>query len=101
MKRLLILALLLMTAAISAQTAFAAPSAGQCSGVLHKTDDQLMFGGGKGEDEGIYIVRKADEAKVLAVCAVGKFCRVRGTVDDCTDSGECSELTSITTVRKK
>ena len=80
---------------------FAEPTSGKCSGVLHQSREGIMFGGGKGEDEGICIVSKTEVSKVLAVCRVGRRCLVEGLVDDCIDSGECTEIKGITSVRRK
>jgi hypothetical protein len=81
--------------------ALAEPQNDQCKGILHSDQNGLRFGGGIGEDEGICVINKSEEAKVLAVCSVGHFCKVGGSVDDCKDSGECSEITNITFVSAK
>ena len=73
----------------------------KCSGVLHNDHNALHFGGGKGEDEGLCVIAKSEVAKVLAACRIGHFCEVEGTVDSCKDSGECVEITSITSARRK
>src|ERR1035437_1865140 len=67
-----------------------------CSGVLHRADGEIRFGGDIGEGESICVINKADRAKVLEVCSVGSRCRVRGTVSPCRDSGECVEIRKIT-----
>lgn len=69
-----------------------------CSGVLHRVGGDLRFGGDVGEGESICIIDKAERNKVLAVCPVGTSCRVKGIVLPCRDSGECSEITRITSV---
>jgi hypothetical protein len=70
-------------------------------GILHKDRDGLRFGGGKGEGEGICVINKSEESKVLAACSPGQFCKVKGVIEDCKDSGKCSELTHIRSVRRK
>jgi hypothetical protein len=73
----------------------------ECSGILHKDRNGLLFGGGRGEGEGICIINNSQESKVLATCSPGEFCRVRGVMKDCKDSGECGELTQVTSVRRR
>jgi uncharacterized protein (TIGR02594 family) len=69
-----------------------------CGGVLHRTDGDLRFGGNEGEGESICIINKAEEARVLAVCAVDHLCRVTGDVAPCDGSGECAKLSRIKSV---
>jgi hypothetical protein len=45
--------------------------------------------------------RHLKEKKVLAVCSAGHYCKVEGQVDDCKDSGECGEITNISSVSRK
>jgi|SRR5580704_4306332 hypothetical protein len=71
----------------------AEPQDGQCAGILHQDKTGLKFGGG---DEGICIIKKEDETRILSACTVGRYCRVKGQVDPCKDSGECVEITNIT-----
>jgi hypothetical protein len=73
----------------------AEPQDGQCTGILHQDKTGLKFGGG---DEGICIIKKEDESRILSACTVGRYCRVKGQVDPCRDSGECVEITNITAV---
>jgi hypothetical protein len=73
----------------------------ECVGILHKERDGLRFGGGKGEGEGICVINKSEESKVLAACSPGQFCKVKGVIEDCKDSGKCSELTHVISVRRK
>jgi hypothetical protein len=73
----------------------------ECVGILHKDRDGLRFGGGKGEGEGICVINKSEESKVLAACSPGRYCKVIGVIEDCKDSGECSEMTHIISVRRK
>lgn len=71
-----------------------------CSGVLHRADGRLRFGGEAGEGESICLVNKADESKVLATCAVGHSCRVKGSIGSCGDgSGECEEIKKIRSIQ--
>ncbi len=76
-------------------------SADHCAGILHKDQNGIRFGGGRGEDEGICVIDKSEEKKVLAVCSIEHYCKVKGQVDDCKDSGECSEITNISSVSRK
>ena|SRR5579862_8489901 len=71
---------------------------GKCEGILHQKDNEIYFGGGKGEDEGVCMIAKAEMLKLMAICAVGRFCRVTGSVDYCKDSGECVDMSRITGV---
>lgn len=72
-----------------------AGSPSKCSGVLHHDQFGLHFGGARGEGEGICVIRKSNQDKILAVCRVGHYCEVTGTIEDCKDSGECAEIVSI------
>lgn len=72
-----------------------------CSGILHQSNGELHFGGSVGEDEGICVIAKSEESKVLGICTIGQFCKVSGTVSDCKDSGECGEMTDVTSVAKR
>ena len=78
----------------------AEPAPGKCSGVLRQVKGDLMFGGGKGEGEGICVINKLEVSKVLAVCHVGGRCFVEGMVDDCKELGECVELTKVKVIQK-
>jgi hypothetical protein len=73
---------------------------GECSGVLHEDQNGLHFGGGDQEDEGICVISKSQESKVLAICSAGEFCKVRGNVRDCKDPGECVEISDISSVAR-
>ena len=84
----------------SPDVAEARPRADACSGILHSTKTGLRLGGGRGESEGICLIRKADESKVLAACSVERRCRIEGMFDECKDSGECAEIVAITSVRR-
>ena len=72
-----------------------------CSGILHRDQSGLSFGGGPGESEGICVFAQSDEALVLKVCHVGRFCRVKGDLHDCKDSGECEQLDHISRIQKQ
>ena len=69
-----------------------------CGGILHWIDDYLRFGGNEGEGESICVIKKADEARVLAICSVDHLCRVAGKISDCEGSGECVEVSNIKSV---
>jgi hypothetical protein len=45
--------------------------------------------------EGICVINKSEESKVLATCRPGQYCRVNGVIDICKDSGECKEVTQV------
>jgi len=70
----------------------------QCAGILHQEGSRLWFGGARGEGEGISVVAATQAAKVLKVCAAGRYCRVVGTTADCEDSGECAKIKDIVSV---
>jgi hypothetical protein len=92
---------LLVTAAllvVLAAPASAAPKAGTCEGILHRNQNGLWF---EFRPEGVCEINKSEEKKVLAVCSAGHYCKVEGQVDDCKDSGECSEMTDIRSVSRK
>ncbi len=71
----------------------------KCSGILHKDRFGLHLGGGRGEDEGICVIRKADAGQVLMSCRVGVLCEITGKSRDCPDSGECTEFTHIRSIK--
>ena len=48
--------------------------------------------------EGICIFSGDDQKKILAVCSEGHQCEVAGLVDYCKESGECVEITHVTSV---
>jgi hypothetical protein len=102
MKLFLIISALSMSILFHSKTAVAEPALGNCYGILHSDKGGgLLFGGGKGEDEGICVINKSEVEKVLRTCSVGRSCRVVGMVDYCKDSGECTEISRITSVRGK
>jgi hypothetical protein len=93
----------LTTIMLTVASATAAQAGGEqtCAGILHLDRDSLRFGGGKGETEGICIINKSEERKkVLAACSPGHHCRIKGIVEDCKDSGECSEMTHVISVQR-
>ena len=73
----------------------------QCRGRLHQDNTGLWIGGGQGEGESICEIGKSERGKVLAVCKPEQPCRISGHATNCKDSGECSEFTSIISVRKR
>ncbi len=74
----------------------AAPEPGVCSGVLTTSGDRFAI---VEEPEHICIFSGEDKKKIFASCTEGHYCEVVGILDDCKDSGECSELTSVAAVR--
>ena len=80
--------------------AHADPQLGECSGILHADRDSLMIGGGEGEGEGICIINKSQESNVLRGCRIGQFCKIKGVIDECKDSGECSEMLRVTSAER-
>lgn len=71
----------------------------ECKGILKTNHDgDLSF---DVPPEGVCEINKSETAKVLAQCTPGHFCRVYGVVEDCKDSGECSEMTEVLQVRRK
>ena len=61
----------------------------QCSGILHnwraEGSDGIGFGGAAGEGEGICVIAKSEENKVLAKCSFNHFCKVQGLQKECKD----------------
>ena len=93
------LALILVLGAFyGATNTGAEPRPDRCSGILHRDRYGLRLGCGRGEGEDICVIRKKDERKVLAVCALGRYCRIQGLVDLCQAAGECVEISGITSV---
>jgi hypothetical protein len=45
------------------------------------------------------VFRGEAESKVLAVCSEGHRCNISGLLDECEDSGECVEITRVTSVQ--
>jgi hypothetical protein len=72
-----------------------------CAGILHRDQYGIRIGGGSGEGEGICVIDESEENKVLRVCNLEHYCRVTGLVNDCKDSGECSEITNVTSVGRR
>jgi hypothetical protein len=92
----LVFAFLFVSCPIRAQS-----GTSQCEGKLHRDRSGLRIGGGLGEDEGICLINNAEAKKVLAVCALEHRCRVSGHVGLCKDTGECAEISGITSVQRR
>ena len=91
----------LVILSVSANAANAANQS-TCKGILH-TDVKnggFYIGGGKGEDEGICVIGKADIDKVMQVCNTHSYCAVTGNVVLCKNSGECVEVSNVSAVLK-
>ena len=71
-------------------------SSGVCSGVLTRSNGDLAI---LSEPEGICIISREDEKKTLAICSEGRRCEITGVFEDCKDSGECSELRTVTSIK--
>jgi hypothetical protein len=67
-----------------------------CAGKLVKGED-----GGLEITDGEYVclIDPSDAQKILAVCAEGHDCQVKGKVLACEDSGECVTIKNITSVK--
>lgn len=89
-------AVTLLSLSFSAKLGKAAPEPGLCSGVLTKSHDELVI---VEEPEHICIFSGEDRKKIFAICAEGHYCEVEGILDDCKDTGECSEITNVASVR--
>jgi hypothetical protein len=70
----------------------------ECKGILHQKQYGLEFGGDPGEEEGVCVINKSEEQKVLEVCSSGHYCQVEGVVEYCKDSGDCVEIKNIKSV---
>src|SRR5262245_9614303 len=90
------LAAAILISCVSSRPVEAAPEPGVCSGVLTKSQDRLVI---VEEPEHICAFSGEAKRKILTVCAEGHYCEVEGILDDCKDSGECSEITSVISVR--
>lgn len=84
----------------TAHPASAASTRRECHGILHWEHGSVQFGGGAGEGEGICVVARSEQRKVLKRCSTGVFCRVRGAIRSCQDSGECVEIGRVDGVQK-
>jgi hypothetical protein len=86
-----------MAALLIDGSALAEPKFDTCSGELTKLESgyALDFK----PDQGICIFSGEDERKILAICSEGHRCEVSGIVDECKDSGECAEITHVTSVK--
>ena len=74
----------------------AAPQPGVCSGVLTEAGGELAI---VEEPEHICTFGEEAKRKILAVCTEGHYCEVDGILDDCKDTGECSEITNVISIR--
>ena len=81
-----------------AAPAQAGPRYSRCFGILHRDQYGIRFGGSRNEGEGVCIIDKSQEKKVLAICSVEHYCEAKGLVDYCKDAGECVQITGITSV---
>jgi hypothetical protein len=70
----------------------------ECKGILHQDQNGLSF---QLSPEGLCEINPSQERKVLATCTPGRFCRVERISESCKDSGECSEITRVLSVRRK
>jgi hypothetical protein len=71
----------------------------ECKGILRQDrDGRISF---QVPPEGLCEINPSQESKVLATCTPGQFCRVEGISESCKDSGECSEITRVLSVRRK
>jgi len=70
----------------------------ECKGILRQDQGGLSF---QIPPEGLCEINRSQEAKVLAMCTPGRFCRVYGIVESCKDSGECAEITRVLSVRRR
>jgi hypothetical protein len=94
------IAMVILSVLASFAVSSAEAQAGECSGILHQEKGSLEFGGRPGESEGLCVVARSEWRKILATCAVGQFCRVSGITAPCRGSGECTEISRITSVTK-
>jgi hypothetical protein len=99
MKTKIILSIVTCGYLLGTKLVTAEPTSGKCLGVLHQVKGEVLFGGAKGEGEGICIISKTELSRVLTTCHIGDRCIVEGIVDDCKDSGECTEITQVKSVR--
>ena len=80
--------------------AVAASPQAECHGILHRDRGYIRFGGNPGEGEGVCVVSRSEQARVLQKCLEGAFCRVHGVAGPCRDSGECVEIRRVSRVQK-
>jgi len=64
-----------------------------CSGILHKDRNGLRLSRVRGE--GVCIINKSEESKVLAECAPGRHCKVMGVMENCEDRDQCAIATDV------
>jgi hypothetical protein len=83
-----------------------------CDGIVERADGALRLGPTgqpmRAEDgttyvdrEGICIIPKSGERRVLAACPLGSHCVVHGPTRLCPESGECVELMKVITAKRK
>jgi hypothetical protein len=99
MKKLL-LATAIACVMLSAPAHAEATRLGTCSGKLSRLPEgEWVIRTGR---EGICTFRdEAVKIKVLATCFAGRGCEVTGSIGECEDSGECSEVRSVQRVRSR
>src|SRR5262245_28739054 len=73
-----------------------ATAPGVCSGVLTKLEENFVI---QEDPEHICIFSGETQKKIFAICTLGHRCEVEGLLDDCKESGECSELTHVVSAR--
>jgi hypothetical protein len=98
MKTLMLAVPSLAATAFLFATSARAKTLDQCWGVLSRSQGDLVLT--RLNDEGLCIVGKADESRVLHNCALGRGCVITGVVDFCKDQGGCVMFTHITEARK-
>jgi hypothetical protein len=69
-----------------------------CEGILRHNQNGFWI---DVPPEGACEINKDEENKVLAACNVGHYCKIEGELQDCEDSGECSEIHKITHVSRR
>jgi hypothetical protein len=88
-----------VVAALVVATSASAQSRQECKGTLGQDRDGGLFF--LSPPEGSCEINWSQRSKVLTTCTLGRFCRVEGIVDICKDSGECSEITRVLSVRRR
>jgi hypothetical protein len=94
MLRIAIFIGLLLTTSASAEQ----PWRQECKGILRQDKGGLSF---QVPPERLCEINRSQEPKVRATCTPGQFCRVKGIAESCKDSGECSEITRVLSVRRR
>ena len=101
MKSLMIAVAALITATGAASlvaTSASADERQECKGILRQDQNGLLI---QIPPEGLCEINRSQEAKVLATCRPGRFCRVYGIVEDCKDLDECAEITRVLSARRR